>query len=110
MHNLHRFLLFARGQYTGLFGVTGLNAGGAAIYEEWGMRLSTLWELRLGWFDVHHGQSLAQVYPGFISLLGDADLGDGWRAPSTGTCVATAAVTEQASIAGFSFRRQRSNA
>jgi len=40
------------------------------------MRLSTPWQSRLGWFDVHHGQTLGQVYPGFASLLRDGDLGD----------------------------------
>jgi hypothetical protein len=75
VHNLHRFLSFARGHYTGLFGVTGRNEGGVAVYEQWGILLSTPWESGLGWFDVHHGQSLAQLYPGFVSLLGSAALG-----------------------------------
>jgi hypothetical protein len=76
VHNLHRFLSFARGQYTGIFGVTGFDVDGGDAYQEWGMRLSTRWEPCLGWFDIHHGEALARVYPSFVSVLGDRDLRD----------------------------------
>jgi hypothetical protein len=75
LYDLHQFLSFARGLHTAIFGVAGVSANGNIVYEDWGMRLSTNWESRLGWFDVHHGQTLGQVYPGFASLLRDRDFG-----------------------------------
>lgn len=74
VNDLHRFLSFARGLHTAIFGVVGISASGGVAYEDWGTRLSTPWESPLGWFDIHHGQMLAQVYPGFVSLLHDSQM------------------------------------
>ncbi|SLN74180.1 hypothetical protein OCH7691_03706 [Oceanibacterium hippocampi] len=77
--DLHYFLSFARGLSTTPVLPVGFDAAGSRIFEEWGMRLVTAWEPRRSWFDTMHGQCLADLYPGFMDLLRDADLGDSVR-------------------------------
>ena len=69
-HDLHRFLSFARGVWTSVFGLVGFRDD-QVVYENWGSRLATPWESRTGWFDTHHGECLAELYPGFVKLLHD---------------------------------------
>jgi len=75
IHDLHRFLSFARGQWSGIFGVCGFNARDALVYQGWQERLSSPWGSTFRWFDRHHGETLAQAYDGFAGLLHDRDLG-----------------------------------
>lgn len=76
IHGLHLFLSFARGHYCGVFGIIGTTGRNTTVYEDWSTRLSTPWEPRLGWFDVHDGRALEHVYPGFVALLADPQLGE----------------------------------
>lgn len=69
INSLHRFLSFARGQWTSVFGPVGYDRHGHIAYEAWGSVLSAPNQSRFGWFDVNHGECLAQVYPGFAKLL-----------------------------------------
>lgn len=80
LHDLHRFLSFARGLWVPLVLPVGLDAAGNRVFEEWGSRLATAWEPRTSWFDDHNGQVLGALYPGFIDLLQDPDLGEPVRA------------------------------
>ncbi len=75
LRELHVFLSFARGLSTPLVLPVGLDAGGHRAYENWGLGLGTPWEPRGSWFDLHHGECLAGLYPGFMALLRDGDLG-----------------------------------
>jgi hypothetical protein len=76
INDLHRFLSFARGQWTSLFGPVGFDARDAVAYESWGTLLSAPWQSGFAWLDIHHGECLAQAYPGFIALLRNPELGD----------------------------------
>ena len=53
----------------------GFDADGNSAYQQWGLRIGTPWEPRVSWFDIHHGHSLAVLYPGFTALLRNGDLG-----------------------------------
>ncbi|PLP59177.1 hypothetical protein CYK37_11920 [Mesorhizobium loti] len=75
INNLHRFLSFARGQWTSIFGPVGYDKKGQVVYESWGALLSTPHQSHVGWFDIHHGECLSQVYPGFLKILHDAQFG-----------------------------------
>jgi hypothetical protein len=76
LRDLHQFLSFARGQWVPLVLPVGVDSVGNRIFEEWGVRLATAWEPRISWFDDHNGQVLAELFPGFIDLLHDPDLGE----------------------------------
>lgn len=69
LQHLYFFLSFARGAWTPPILCAGFNAEKAKVYEDWGIRIGTPWESRNGWFDTHRAGSLAQLYPGFISLI-----------------------------------------
>jgi hypothetical protein len=72
---LYLFLSFVRGGWTPPLLCVGLNREADRIYEDWGQRLATPWEGRTSWFDVHHGEWMAKLYPGFVQLLDDAAMG-----------------------------------
>ncbi len=76
LHDLHQFLSFARGLWVPLVLPVGVDTVGNRIFEEWGGRLATAWEPRVSWFDDNNGQVLAALFPGFIDLLHDPDLGE----------------------------------
>lgn len=75
INNLHRFLSFARGQWTSIFGPVGYDRKGDVVYESWGALLSTPHQSHSSWFDIHHGECLSQVYPGFVKILHDPQFG-----------------------------------
>lgn len=72
--HLHRFLSFACGTWIPVFGTVGFDAGGETVLEEWGSLLSSPWQAPRGWFDIHRGQTLAELFPGFVGLMGDDNL------------------------------------
>lgn len=72
--DLHRFVSFARGQWTSIFGPVGYDAKNAVIYESWGTLLSAPWQSGYGWLDIHHGECLAEAYSGFVTMLHDKQL------------------------------------
>ncbi len=75
LNHLQRFLSFARGAWTSLFGTVGYDRNGGNIYQNWGMRIGAPWQVGRGWFDIHHGEWLAEAFPGFVELLYHPQLG-----------------------------------
>ncbi len=73
--DLHLFLSFAHGLWTSVVLPVGFDKQGNRVFEEWGVPLCSSWEPSLTWFDSHHGQSLAELYPGFVKLLHNRGLG-----------------------------------
>ena len=65
LHGLSLFLSFARGAYCGLTLVKGKSRDGRAAWERWGADRVTGWFDPPSWFDRHHSQLLANVFPGF---------------------------------------------
>lgn len=80
LRDIHLFLSFARGLFVPLVLPVGMDRAGNRVFEEWGSFLATAWESRLSWFDEHNGQSLGELYPGFMNLLHDPDLGQAVKA------------------------------
>jgi hypothetical protein len=76
MGDLHHFLSLARGAWTTPTLSVGFDEHGNRTVEEWGVRLDSPWEPRMSWFDKNHGEALVALYPGFISLLRDSNLGE----------------------------------
>lgn len=74
VHDLHRLLSFAKGHWVPIFGIIGWSADGSLGYEDWGTRLSAPWQSPRGWFDIHHGEFLSGVYPGFADMLHDKEM------------------------------------
>ena len=77
---LHKFLSFARGLWVPLVLPVGEDKQGNRVFESWDGLLATAWEPRRAWFDERNGQTLAELYPGFINLLHDSCLGEAVRA------------------------------
>lgn len=74
IHDLHRFLSFARGAWTSLFGIVGYDQNGQEHCQNWGQRIAAPWQSCPSWFDIHHGECLAAAFPGFVELLHDPSL------------------------------------
>jgi hypothetical protein len=69
VHDLQRFLSFARGAWTSTFGTVGYDGRGNELYKDWGQRIATPWQVGRAWFDIHHGETLAVAFPGFVRLM-----------------------------------------
>ena len=67
---LHHFLSFALGRWAGLALPVGFADSGERVFEQWGlpMAASGKWSGGQSWFDLHHGQLLSEVFPGFWAL------------------------------------------
>ncbi len=67
---LHHFLSFALGRWAGLALPVGFTDSGEKVFEQWGlpMAASGEWSGGQSWFDLHHGQLLSEVFPGFWAL------------------------------------------
>jgi len=67
---LHYFLSFSLGRWSGVALPIGYNTDGGKIFEQWGMWITAdgYWKGSCSCFDKHHGELLAQVFPGFWSL------------------------------------------
>lgn len=74
VHDLQRFLSFARGAWTSVFGTVGYDRSGNELYENWSQRITSPWQVCRSWFDIHHGETLAGAFPGFVKLLHDPEL------------------------------------
>lgn len=75
MRELHLFFSFARGLWTPVMLPVGFDNQGGRVFEEWGVTLGESWECCTTWLDDHHGEALADLYPGFVALLRDRSLG-----------------------------------
>ncbi|MBX3584281.1 MAG: hypothetical protein KF810_20555 [Rhizobiaceae bacterium] len=71
IHDLQRFLSFARGSWTSVFGTVGYDRNGNELYEDWSQRIATPWQVCRSWFDIHHGETLCAAFPGFVRLMHD---------------------------------------
>jgi len=75
LQNLYLYLSFARGAWASPMLAVGFRGAGVKVYEDWGVRITTPWEGRVSWFDIHHGEALSALYPGFLTLLHSGELG-----------------------------------
>jgi hypothetical protein len=72
---LHFCLSFSLGRWIGIALPIGFANDGTKVFEQWGLPVANGGSWHGGtnaWFDEHHGESLAQVFPGFFAL---------WRSP-----------------------------
>ncbi|MBX3302273.1 MAG: hypothetical protein KF693_08655 [Nitrospira sp.] len=76
MRDLHLFLSFARGSWTPVMLPVGFDKQGSKVFKEWGVPLGEGWKSCMTWFDDHHGEALAHLYSGFVTLLHDQAMGD----------------------------------
>lgn len=57
-----------------MFGTVGYDRSGNVLYEDWSQRITSPWQICRSWFDIHHGETLAVAFPGFVKLLHDPAL------------------------------------
>lgn len=69
VYDFQRFLSFARGAWTSVFGTIGYDRNGNEVYKDWSQRISSPWQVCRSWFDIHHGETLAVAFPGFVRLM-----------------------------------------
>lgn len=63
---LDDFLSFARGSCCSLALVTAVDESEDVVWEQWGCRRAEPWrQSGSSWFDLHHGQTLGEAFPGF---------------------------------------------
>jgi hypothetical protein len=79
LSDLHSFLGFANGAWSPPVLMVGFDAAGERVYEQWGSRICTPWEVHWRCFDTHHAEFLRALYPGFRTLLHDPAMGDAVR-------------------------------
>lgn len=75
MRELHLFFSFVRGLWTRVMLPAGFDSQGGRVFEEWCVTLGESWEPCTTWFDDHHGEALADLFPGFVALLRDRAMG-----------------------------------
>lgn len=75
LKELHLFLSFVRGTAVPVVLPVGFDADGRRVFEHWGLRLGTAWQPCVSWFDEHHGETMATLFPGFVDLIRDPYLG-----------------------------------
>ena len=66
---LRMFLSFARGANCGLTPVFGMNDKGQRVWETWTASRPSPWFAQRSWFDLHHGTTLAELFPEFYKHL-----------------------------------------
>jgi len=71
----HKLMSFASGRWCPVVGTTGVGIDGAVVYEEWACLPSAPWGGRMNWFDEHHGETLSDLFPGFVDSLTDPKIG-----------------------------------
>lgn len=71
---LRRFLSFARGAASNFPVLWGARADGSVVWERWSSAVVDPWKGRDNWFDEHHGNLLAELFPAFAKLVADPDL------------------------------------
>lgn len=73
--DLNLFLSFSAGNWVPAMLPVGFDGKGELLYEQWNVPPSSSWVSSRSWFDRLHGDSLSKIYPGFIALLHDPQLG-----------------------------------
>ena len=68
------FLSFARGANCGVTLVAGMNDKDQRVWEKWGTSHASPWSGHRSWFDVKHGITLTELFPGFYNQLLNASL------------------------------------
>lgn len=76
---LGSFLSFARGAACSLPIQWGIDANDAVVWQKWSSPVVAPWRDGQGWFDQHHGNLLAELFPAFAVLHSDASLGQPFR-------------------------------
>jgi hypothetical protein len=76
---LSYFLSFALGRWAGPALPVAFDDKGQRVFEEWGLRsiADGRWNGAGSWFDQHHSELLAEVFPGFSKLWGNST----WNQP-----------------------------
>jgi hypothetical protein len=76
---LQYFLSFTLGRWAGVALPVGFDADGRIVYEQWGLPIAAdgSWNSSYSWFDIHHGELLTEVFPGFVKLWTN----ELWRQP-----------------------------
>lgn len=72
---LHYFFSFVRGFWVSPLLPIGYNSGDSVVWEQWGMKTIDSWQGILSWLDVHHGDSISSLFPGFWGKWKD----EAWR-------------------------------
>lgn len=70
---LHSFFGFARGAACGIPVQWGLASDGTVCWQRWGSSVMNAWADGQPWFDEHHGDHLAQIFPAFFKMHNDDD-------------------------------------
>ena len=74
---LHLFLSFARGSYCGLAFVSGQDAAGRRVWEQWGTYKTEPWQRSLPtWLPHSQSENLSPVFQGFWTRYNDANWGE----------------------------------
>ena len=73
------FLSFARGAACHLPVRWGTGANGDVVWQGWGSPIVDAWKTPDSWFDEHHGNLLAELFPAFCSASVDPNLGEPLR-------------------------------
>lgn len=71
------FLSFAAGRWIPLVLPVGFDQAGERIWEQWGCGRCARWTYSESWFDYTHGDALAELFPGFMSLWEN----ENWHTP-----------------------------
>jgi hypothetical protein len=71
---LRRFLSFARGAACNFPVLWGAASDGTIVWERWASAVVDPWKGRDNWFDEHHGNLLAELFPAFAQIVADPDL------------------------------------
>jgi hypothetical protein len=71
---LRRFLSFARGAAINFPVIWAAASNGSIVWERWSSAVVDPWKGRDNWFDEHHGNLLAELFPAVADLVVDPDL------------------------------------
>ena len=69
---LRLFFSFARGANCGLTPIVGINDNGHREWGRWSASRPSAWHGHRSWFDVKHGTTLTELFPGFYRKLAKA--------------------------------------
>src|SRR6266566_7304615 len=73
LYTLSTFLSFCAERWIAPVLIAGLGESGTIAMEEWGTALLDPNEGHAGWLDEYHGGTMADVFPGFSTLMRDPD-------------------------------------
>jgi len=69
LNDLASFLSFCHGHWVSTALTYGIDEHGQIGMEEWGTRNVSRWSRGSNWLDEHHGNSMTELFPGFMQLL-----------------------------------------